>query len=157
MHHEAIPYDAPLFREHENLDFNVGKEKPKKTKVNKQPTEAQEDREHQARQKEVERKKKQLNEYELLKKQVVECKKKTGQEKNRYEDVLEDLKHQRGLRKTAKDELQQTIIEKYREKIQKTKDKYKEVYEFMKTHKLKDDLNEVYKHINLQIKKIEKS
>jgi hypothetical protein len=103
FHHEPAPHDAhdlPLFTEHETLDFSVGKDKPKKPKKKSKvhmPTEAEEERQEQERIKEIERKKKLVNELELKK-----CKNKLGKENNNYHKLLEELKHKKGMTKLKK-------------------------------------------------------
>jgi hypothetical protein len=146
IHHEPAPHDAYLFAEHENFDFNVGKEKPKKTKVNKQPTKVQEDREREARQNELERKKKVLDEYELLKKQLVEFNKKLQQENNDYYKKLEELRKRKDITKVKKLDVQEEIIVEHVGTIKKIKEGYAKVFQYMKTHKLNEsDLNGTHK------------
>jgi hypothetical protein len=161
VHHEPAPHDAhdlPLFTEHETLDFNVGKDKPKKPKKKSKlhiPTEAEEERQEQERLKELERKKKLLNELELLKKQIVECKNKLGKENNNYHKLLEELKHRRGITKLKKADRQEEIIVEHLSNIKKIKGEYPQVFQYIKQHKLKqDDLNEMYKHVGQIMKKV---
>lgn len=157
-HHHEHHHEAPLFEEHEVVDFNVAKEKPKK-KITKsktrEPTEAEEEREEEKRRKELEHKKKVLAGYELLKKQVVECKNKLQKENNTYFDVLNEVAHEKGMKKDAREEKKQKVIRKHLANIKKIKDDYPFVYQYIKKHKLNEnDLNEVHKYIRTQISKL---
>jgi flagellin-specific chaperone FliS len=67
---------------------------------------------------------------------------------------LKKILEKDGRKNFTKDSIQEEMISKNRSNIQKIKDKFPEVYEFMKTHKLNDNLNELYKFINGQIQKL---
>ncbi len=79
---------------------------------------------------------------------MLDCKKAMDKEMNTVEAVLADLKRTRGMRKAAKEEMEQTIIAKHRSNLDKIKKQYPQVYRYCKTHKLDaNDLNAVYKHL----------
>jgi hypothetical protein len=161
---EYVP--EPLFKDNEVVDYNVGKPKKKVTKVKKRtPTEVEEERKQIERQKELENKQKLLSELESLKKKVLECRKVMETENNKYHTNLEYLKpgnwskfkrilEKDGRKNVNKDTIQEEIIAKNRSNLKKIKDKYPEVFQYMKTHKMNDNLNDMYKHINEQIKKL---
>jgi hypothetical protein len=154
---EPLPYEeGPLFADHETTHFNVGKQKPKKKKKTKTPTEAQEEREERERQEELQRKQDLLENLESLKRQVVECNKKLQKEKNTYHAVIEDVqKNRERLKKAQKEEKVQQVIAKHRSNIQKIKDGYEELFQFIKDNGLnEDDLNEVHKFIRTHINKL---
>eukprot|EP00981_Chlorochromonas_danica_P013995 scaffold7211_cov247-Ochromonas_danica.AAC.11 len=146
----VIQYDEPVA---DHYDYNVARPKPKRIPAAKRgPTEVQLEREERARAVEAERIQKVRDDLETLKKSVVECNKTLRMEDNKYHAVLEDIKHQR-MRKAAKAELQEKIIVKHLANIKSIKQKYPQVYSYIKTHKLNgNDLNEVHKHIRKQLK-----
>jgi hypothetical protein len=74
-------------------------------------------------------------------------------EDNNYSEVIEELKHRKGMKKVAKSEMQEKIIVKHHANIKKIKQSYSMVFQYAKKHKLNDDLNQVHKHIRLQITK----
>jgi hypothetical protein len=159
FHHEPAPLDAheaPLFAENEQVDFNVGKKPKKKVTKTRTPTEAEEERQEETKRKELEKKKKLLDEYELIKKQIVECKTQLQKENNTYRNVLEDIqKNKERLKKKDKEERQEQVILKHLSNIKKIKEAYPQVFEYIKSHKLNEnDLNEVHKHVRMQINKM---
>jgi len=126
--------------------------KPKAKAKNRGPTEAEEERAERARRAEQERREaevaKHAAEHAALKKSVLDCKKAMDMEVNKYNAVLNELKHTKGMRKVAKEEMEQKIIVNYRSNISKIKEQYPQVYRYCKTHKLNaNDLNAVYKHV----------
>ena len=79
---------------------------------------------------------------------MLDCKKAVDKEKNTVEAVLADLKRTKGMKKVAKEEMEQKIIAKHRSNLDKIKKQYPQVYRYCKTHKLDaNDLNAVYKHV----------
>lgn len=152
FHHEP-EMEAPLFHEHEIVDFNVSNKKPKKkvTKSNRSPTEAEEERQEVLRQKELERKQQLLHEYENLKTKVLECKKQLGKEDTLYHKSREELKGKR-WKKTEKAEIEQELGNRWRANRKRIMEKYPEVFQYIKKHKLNaNDLTEVSKHIKNNI------
>lgn len=121
--------DGPLFDDIENVDYNVGKQKPKRVAAKRRgPTEVEEERLQQA-QREQQEAKKQLDELDQLKKLVVECQGLQRKEDNTYRDVIDELQHRRGMEKVAKSELQEQIIVKHHTNIKKIKQQYSMVYQ----------------------------
>jgi hypothetical protein len=146
--------DGPLFDDDDNVDYNVGKQKPKRVAAEKRgPTEIEEERLERTQREQREAKQKQVDELKQLCKLVVECHKMLQKEDNTYSDVIDELQHRRGMKKAAKSELQEKIIAKHHANIKKTKQQYSMVYPYIKTHKLSDDLNQVHKHIRALITK----
>jgi hypothetical protein len=148
--------DAPLFQDHDAIEYNVGRVKPKKkTTKNRGPTEAEEERLERARRTKVECKHAECAEVEELKKSVIECRTASQMEDNKYGDALEELQHRKGMRNLAKDEMREKIISKHRDSIKNIKSKYPRVFQYVKTHKRNpNDLNSVCKHIRLHIAKL---
>lgn len=145
--------DTPLFANDDVVDYSVARvPKPKAKAKNRGPTEAEEERAERARRAEQERREaevaKRAAEHATLKKSVLDCKKAMDMEINKYNVVLNELKHTKGMRKVAKEEMEQKIIAKHRSNISKIKEQYPQVYRYCKTHKLNaNDLNAVYKHV----------
>ena len=117
------------------------------------PTEVEEERLERAQREQREAKQKQLDELKQLGKLVQECHKMLQKEDNTYSDVIDELQHRRGMKKAAKSELQEKIIVKHLANIKKIKQQYSMVFQYIKTHKLSDDLNQVHKHIRTLITK----
>jgi len=146
--------DDPLFDDSDNVDYNVGKLKPKKVAAkNRGPTEVEVERLERAQREQREAKQKQVDELKQLSKLVVECHRMLQKEDNTYRDVIDELQHRKGMKKVAKSELQEQIIVKHHANIKKIKQQYSMVFQYAKKHKLGDDLNQVHKHIRLQITK----
>jgi hypothetical protein len=157
FHYEPAPQDAhdtPLFKDDEQVDFNVGKKPKKKNNKNKQPTEAQEESADLEKQKELENKHKLMQELESLIKEIVECKKLLGQEDTKYHNAREELQKKR-WKKSEKEEIEQTLGINWRKNRQKIKSKYKNVINYVQKHKLNEDnLSDAHKHINAEMKKL---
>ena len=146
--------NGPLFDDNENVDYNVGKQKPKRVATKKRgPTEVELDRLRSAHREEREAKQKQVDELRQLSKLVVECHKMLQKEDNTYDEVIDELKHRKGMKKVAKSELQEKIIVKHLANIKKIKQQYSIIFQYIKKHKLSDDLNQVHKHIRTLITK----
>jgi hypothetical protein len=147
--------DGPLFDDIENVDYHVGKQKPKRVAAKRRgPTEVEEERLQQAQREQREAKQKQLDELDQLKKLVVDCQGLLRKEDNTYRDVIDELQHRRGMKKVAKNELQEQIVVKHHANIKKIKQQYSMVYQYVKKHKLNEtDLNHVHKHIRQLITK----
>jgi flagellar biosynthesis GTPase FlhF len=147
--------DAPVFDANDVTDYNVGKAKKKK-RTKRTPTEVEEERAAAKQQEELQRKKDLLENLESLKRQVVECNRKRQKEKNTYHQVVEEVQHNKErLRKPQKEEKLQQVIAKHRVNMQKIKDAYGELFQFIKDNGLnEDDLNEVHKYIRAHINKI---
>lgn len=134
-------------------DYHVARTPKLKAKTkNRGPTEAEEERAERARRVEQERMEaeaaERAAEHAALKKSVLDCKKAMELEVNKYNAVLADLKRTKGMRKAAKEEMEQKIIDKHRSNLAKIKQQYPQVYRYCKTHKLDaNDLNAVYKHV----------
>jgi hypothetical protein len=143
VHDSAPQYD----------DIHVGKpKKPKAKKADKtQLTEVQEERLEKQKRELVEKKKKEIESYESTKKNVVNYKNEYGKLQTSYQKELEDLKKKKGLRKTQKEEMEQNIIKANVANIKKMKDKYKDVFLYMKNNKIKE-VDQVFKHLNQTIK-----
>lgn len=149
--------DAPLFANDDYVEYNVARtSKPKAKAKNRGPTEAEEERAERAKRAEQERREaeaaeraaERAAEHASLKKSVLDCKKAMDKEKNTVDDVLANLKHTKGMRKAAKEEMEQKILAKHRSNISKIKQQYPQVYRYCKTNKLDaNDLNAVYKHV----------
>ena len=153
--HDDGPADnGPLFDDNENVDYNVGKQKPKRVAAKKRgPTEVELDRLRSAHREEREAKQKQVDELRQLSKLVVECHKMLQKEDNTYDEVIDELKHRKGMKKVDKSELQEKIIAKHHANIKKIKQQYSIIFQYIKKHKLSDDLNQAYKHIKTLITK----
>ena len=146
--------NGPLFDDNENVDYNVGKQKPKRVAAKKRgPTEVELDRLRSAHREEREAKQKQVDELRQLSKLVVECHKMLQKEDNTYDEVIDELKHRKGMKKVDKSELQEKIIAKHHANIKKIKQQYSIIFQYIKKHKLSDDLNQAYKHIKTLITK----
>jgi uncharacterized membrane protein YqiK len=149
IHQEPVPEPA-IFQENENVDFNVGRERLKRTKK-RVPTEVEEERQERLRQAEEERRENLREEYQSLKKQVTDCRRKLQVESTKYNDNLDVARSSRISRK-KKDELEEKIVEKHRSNVQKIKDQYADLYEYIRTHNLdEDDLNAVHIHLRRKI------
>jgi len=147
--------DAPTHND-DVVDYNVGRPKPKRVSTkNRGPTEVEEERQERARRAEEERRYAVIEEHKQLKASVVQCRTELQKENDLYMNVLDELKHRRGMRKAAKDELEQKIISKHHDNVKKIKTKYPLIYQYIRTHKLNaNDLNAVHKHIRLNIAKL---
>ena len=146
--------DGALFDDNDNVDYNVGKQKPKRVAAKKRgPTEVEEERLERAQREQREAKQKQLDELKQLGKLVQECHKMLQKEDNTYDEVIDELKHRKGMKKVDKSELQEKIIAKHHANIKKIKQQYSIIFQYIKKHKLSDDLNQVYKHIKTLITK----
>jgi len=154
--YDDVPADnSPLFDDNENVDYNVGKLKPKRVAAkNRGPTEVEVDRLERAQREQREAKQKQVDELKQLSKLIVECHKILQKEDNTYREVIDELQHRRGMKKVAKSEMQEKIIVKHLANIKKIKQHYSMVFQYAKKHKINEnDLNQVHKHIRLQITK----
>jgi hypothetical protein len=146
--------DAPtVFYNDDVVDYNVGRPKPKRVSAKyRGPTEAEEERQERARRAAAERRYAVIEEHEQLKASVVQCRTELQKEDGLYMNALDELKLRKGMRKTAKDELEQKIISKHHDNVKKIKTKYPLIYQYVKTHKLNaNDLNAVHKHIRTHI------
>ncbi len=147
--------DAPLFANDDVVDYSVARTPKPRARTgakNRGPTEAEEERAERARRAEHERRDaetaERAAEHVALKKSVLDCKKAVDKEKNTVEAVLADLKRTKGMKKVAKEEMEQKIIAKHRSNLDKIKQQYPQEYRYCKTHKLDaNDLNAVYKHV----------
>jgi molecular chaperone GrpE (heat shock protein) len=163
FHHDVhdTVIDKPLFKEDELLDFNVGKEKPKKKKTKSKvhiPTEVEEERIELAKQKELENKQKQLEKLEYLKSQITECRKLIHKENDTYYKVLQEVRQNKERRKKKdKEEYEQKVIAKHRSNLKEIKDKFSNLSQYVKQHKLDEtNLNDIYKHVRQAITKLAK-
>jgi hypothetical protein len=151
-------YEMPqIFDAAEEVDFNVGRPKKatKKSKKNVQPTEAQEEQAERARLDRLQQRQSIIDEYESIKKQVVDCKKKLGLESTKYHAVIEEVKSTKGMRKVDKDDRIQKVIHKHRMNNQKIKDGFPQLYEYIKNTRLdEDDLNAVHIHLRAQLARL---
>jgi hypothetical protein len=125
--------DTPLFDNDDVVDYSVARTpKPKAKAKNRGPTEAEEERAERARRAEQERREaeaaERAAEHAALMKSVLDCKKAMQMEENKYMAVLDELKHKKGMRKAAKEEMVQIIIAKHRSNISKIKEQYPQVY-----------------------------
>jgi inorganic pyrophosphatase len=96
-HHDDAPADyghddGAIFDDNDNVDYNVGKQKPKKVAAKKRsPTEVEEERLERAQREQREAKQKQVDELKQLSKLVVECHKMLQKEDNTYRrDVIDN-------------------------------------------------------------------
>lgn len=152
----VVEYDDAPSHNDDVVDYNVGRPKPKRVSAkNRGPTEAEEERQERAKRAEVERRHAVIEEHEQLKASLVECRKMLENENNAYASALDELKHRKGMRKVAKEDMEQKIISKHHDNVKKIKAKFPKVFQYVKTHKLNaNDLNAVHKHIRAQIAKL---
>ena len=144
---QAPQHEAPIFYDNENVEFNVAKPK-KKIQRTQQPTEAQEERAQEERITTV-------NYLQNLKANLVALKKELGKENSKYLDVLEEVRTRKGLKKDERTNLEQEARNRYVNNINKIKQKYKDVYQFIKNNRLNDnDLNNVHQYIRDKIKSL---
>jgi hypothetical protein len=136
--------DAPVYHNANDdvVDYSVARTPKPRTKTgakNRGPTEAEEERAERARRAEQERRDAEaaehVAEHVALKKSVLDCKKALDKEMNTVEAVLADLKRTRGMRKAAKEEMEQKIVAKHRSNLDRIKNNI---------HKYTD----IVKHIN---------
>jgi DNA repair ATPase RecN len=147
-----------IFNEDEEIEFNVGKAPKKKAPKAKEhiPTEIEEERIELAKQKDLERKQKELERLESLKSQIPECRKLIQEENDMYYKVLEQVRQNKERRKKKdKEEYEQKVIQKHRSNLKKIKDKFSNLFQYAKQHKLdENNLNDIYKHVRMTVNKL---
>ena len=165
-----IPLVAPHYEQGQDDydDFNAGefqnyvKDRNKKNKLTKADKirEAEELRQQQARDAAeqhrhdlADQRQDLLDEYNEIKQQAIKYKKAYDAIDNDYSNRLKKLAGDKQYKKAQKEELHEKILTERNNKYSALTKDYKEMFTYMKKHKL-DDSNAVHKHVNIAIKKL---
>ena len=146
---EYDDYDAAEYR-------NYVKERNKSNKVSKadKAKEAEELRLRQQREEKAEQRQQEIDEYNEIKQDAIKYKKAYDTIDNDYSDRLKRLAGDKQFKKAQKEELHEKILVEKANKIQNLKKENKDLFTYMKTHKL-EDTNAVHKHVNAALKKLQ--
>lgn len=137
-------------------DYNVSnthqKEKTKRNKQNKNPTERSLELAEDKANKERELKQKQLDHLLQLKLDLAEYKKAFFKIEDQFDKDLREMRHSK-LKLSKKDEMEQKMIVECNKNKSELKAKYRELLNYKQKHKL-GDFNMFLRHLNNEIKKL---